>query len=53
MDAQTHLIARVAIPGIKNDQVFVAILNQGNLLEISGESPIMEKSFQREVIVSN
>ena len=50
LDSQMHLIARVAIPGLKNEQVFVSILNQGNQLEISGESPLlMEKPFQNEV----
>lgn len=50
LESQTHLIARAAIPGLKTEQVFVSILNQGNLLEISGESPMpTERSIQNEV----
>jgi HSP20 family molecular chaperone IbpA len=49
-ESQTLVIARVAIPGLKTDQVFASILKGGNLLEISGETPTpTERYFQNEV----
>ena len=50
LDSQTLVTARVAIPGLKTDQVFASILNGGKLLEISGETPApTDKLVQNEV----
>ena len=53
-EEEMNVIVRIALPGMSPDKTFLAVINEGTCLEISGEHPTEEKTyFRKEIPVGN